>query len=539
MKWVFKILLLGILFFTNGISFGQPILNERYIIDDASNSIFGSVIATDSCYYVAGVHTSSPASVASKGHLIKFNLDGTINTLSVIENDSLGIDMWQGYNLIETLDHNFACFVIADTSGTKGGFMFIKLAPNGDTLITKFFDGFFDDGLLIGINPETLIQDKDSSYYGICGVSRLDDLRGATLFYRLDKFGNLMYYKIYYGISASYYRILKAKSLLKYGDNKFIIGSSLYHTWPSPEVERHHTKLIVIDTLGEIIEEHTYWDDLLALDCNSLTKTADGGLLYCGRNGKYFPEDGVIGYKARIVKLNADFSVDWEIEVGNYTSFAWVGLFSILQVNETEYVAVGNRTGDGRSGLLVKFNIYGEKIWERQYKKIPLFEGEFNFPDHVLYDVALTPDEGFVMVGQGINYYDDNGELPGQKAWLVKTDRYGCLVPNCQYIGVETEPIDTTDTTDTTIVIPPTPPVTWLFPNPATEFLFYYHHQDNFQPVTATIYSTSGQLVQKWEITENDVTYEIDVSQFAAGTYILKVANHLGETIRMERFVKI
>jgi hypothetical protein len=416
--------------------------------------------------------------------------------------------------------------------------MFIKLAPNGDTLITKFFDGFFDDGLLIGINPETLIQDKDSSYYGICGVSRLDDLRGATLFYRLDKFGNLMYYKIYYGISASYYRILKAKSLLKYGDNKFIIGSSLYHTWPSPEVERHHTKLIVIDTLGEIIEEHTYWDDLLALDCNSLTKTADGGLLYCGRNGRYDVENEIIGYKARVVKLNADFSEDWEIEIGNYTSFAWVGLYSILKVSETEYVAVGNRAGDGRSGLLVKFNIYGEKIWERQYKKIPLFEGEFNFPDHVLYDVALTPDEGFVMVGQGINYYDDNVELPGQKAWLVKTDKYGCLVPNCQYIGVETEPIDTTDTTDTTIVIPPTP-VTWVFPNPANEFLFYYHHQDNFQPATATIYSTSGQLVQKWEITENDVTYEIDVSQFAAGTYILKVANHLGETIRAERFVKI
>jgi hypothetical protein len=91
----------------------------------------------------------------------------------------------------------------------------------------------------------------------------------------------------------------------------------------------------------------------------------------------------------------------------------------------------------------------GEKLWERQYKKIPLFERTpCNFPDHVLYDVAVTPDEGFVMVGQGINYYDDNGELPGQKAWLVKTDKYGCLVPNCQYIGVETEPIDTTDTTD-------------------------------------------------------------------------------------------
>jgi hypothetical protein len=539
MKWVFKILLLNILFFNNGMSFGQPILNERYVIDDATFSIFGSVIATDSCYYISGMHTNTPSLLGRKGSFLKFNLDGSINSLTVIENDTLGIDMWQGYNLIQTLDDNFACVAVADGTSEVTGFLFVKLAPNGDTLITKYYNDFYDGTPLIGVTPATLMQDDDSSYYGLCATYREDNFMGATMFYKLDKFGNLLFYNFYYGVSPSDYRILRAKSLLKYGDNKFIIASSLYHTSPSPEVERHHTKLIVVDTLGELIEEHTYWDDLLALDCNSITKTADGGLLYCGRNGKYFPEDGVIGYKARIVKLNADFSEDWEIEVGNYTSFAWVGLFSILQVNETEYVAVGNRTGDGRSGLLVKFNSSGEKLWERQYKKIPLFEGEFNFPDHVLYDVALTPDEGFVMVGQGINYYEENGELPGQKAWLVKTDKYGCLVPNCQYIGVETEPIDTTDTTDTTIVIPPTPPVTWLFPNPAHEFLFYYHHQDNFQVATATIYATSGQLVQKWEITENDVTYEIDVSQFAAGTYILKVANHLGEIIRTERFVKI
>jgi hypothetical protein len=446
----------------------------------------------------------------------------------------MGIGFFPQSAAIKTLDDNFAQLAVAFISGVPVTYLFVKTNPNGDTLFTKYYPQFYNDDLSNGKNPSTLIQNPDSSYFGLIHMQHdVNNLAGVT-FFKLDKVGNLLYKHN----SPSYYRVLKDDCLLKYDDNTFIIGSILLHTSPSPEIARHHTKLIVIDTLGEIIEEHTYWDDLLSLDCNSLTKTADGGLLYCGRNGRYDVENEIIGYKARVVKLNADFSEAWEIEIGNYTSFAWVGLFSILQVNETEYVAVGNRAGDGRSGLLVKFNIYGEKLWERQYKKIPLFEGEFNFPDHVLYDVALTPDEGFVMVGQGINYYDDNGELPGQKAWLVKTDKYGCLVPNCQYIGVETEPIDTTDTTDTTIVIPPTP-ATWLFPNPSNEFLFYYHHQDNFQVATATIYSTSGQLVQKWEITENDVTYEIDVSQFAAGTYILKVANHLGETIRTERFVKI
>jgi hypothetical protein len=524
-------------------SFGQPILNERYIIDDATFSIFGSVIATDSCYYISGMHTNTPSLLGRKGSFLKFNLDGSINTLTVVENDTLGIDMWQGYNLIQTLDDNFACVAVADGTSEVTGFLFVKLAPNGDTLITKYYNDFYDGTPLIGVTPATLMQDDDSSYYGLCATYREDNLMGATIFYKLDKFGNLLFYKFFYGVSPSYYRILRAKSLLKYDNNSFIIASTLFHTLPSPEDERHHTKLIVIDTLGEIIEEHTYWDDLLSGDCNSLTKTADGGLLYCGRNGGYNSEDENIYYKNRIVKLNSDFTVDWQLSLGDSMVFAYLGMHQIMALNDSEYVAVGFMrnnmpTNYNQNGYLVKFNNQGEKIWERKYAKIPHEHLASGYPALELYDVALTPDEGFVMVGQGINYYDDNGELPGQKGWLVKTNKYGCIVPNCQYIDIETEPIDTTDTTDTTIVIPPTP-VTWLFPNPANEFLFYYHHQDVFQPASATIYSTSGQLVQKWEITENDVTYEIDVSQFAAGTYLLKVANHLGEVIRTERFVKI
>lgn len=526
-------------FFQLRIAIAQPIINERYIINSEETSVFSSIISTDSCYYVVGYQTSLTGFENMQSSFIKFNFDGTINSFNIISNDTLGITFFNHSKLIKTLDGYFAQLAVAKSEDDPFSFVLIKLNASGDTLFTKFFPQFFEEDLSNGKNPSTLIQNPDSSYFGSVHIQHDVNFLGGVSFFKLDKYGNLLYKRNYYGASLATYNTLRSASMLRYSENRLIIGAAYRKDNGITENQRHHTKLIVIDTLGEIIEEHTYWDDLLSLDCNSLTKTADGGLLYCGRNGRYDVENEIIGYKARVVKLNADFSEDWEIEIGNYTSFAWVGLFSILQVNETEYVAVGNRTGDGRAGLLVKFNIYGEKLWERQYKKIPLFEGEFNFADHVLYDVALTPDEGFVMVGQGINYYDDNGELPGQKAWLVKTDKYGCLVPNCQYIGVETEPIDTTDTTDTTVVIPPTPPVTWLFPNPAHEFLFYYHHQENFQPASATIYSTSGQLVQKWEITENDVTYEIDVSQFAAGTYILKVAHHLGETIRTERFVKI
>lgn len=533
-------------FFQLKIAIAQPIINERYIINSEETSVFSSVISTDSCFYVVGYQTSVSGFENMQSSFAKFNFDGTINTVSVISNDTLGITFFNHSKLIKTLDGYFAQLAVAKSEDDPFSFVLIKLNASGDTLFTKFFPQFFEEDLSNGKNPSTLIQNADSSYFGLVHVQHDVNFLGGVCFFKLDKYGNLLYKRNYYGASLATYNTLRSASMLSYSENRLIIGAAYRKDNGITENQRHHTKLIVIDTLGEIVEEHTYWDDLLSLDCNSLTKTADGGLLYCGRNGRYDPENEIIGYKGRIVKLNADFTEAWKIELGNYTSFAYIGLTNILALNDSEFVAVGFMADFhplplhiSHLGWLLKFNLDGEIIWERKYSKVPVFEGGFNDPIHELYDVAITPDEGFVMVGQGINYYDDNDELPGQKAWLVKTDKYGCLVPNCQYIGVEIEPIDTTDTTDTTIVIPPTPPVTWLFPNPANEFLFYYHHQENFQPVTATIYSTCGQLVQKWEITENDVTYEIDVSQFAAGTYILKVANHLGETIRTERFVKI
>ena len=88
---------------------------------------------------------------------------------------------------------------------------------------------------------------------------------------------------------------------------------------------------------------------------------------------------------------------------------------------------------------------------------------------------------------------------------------------------------------------PPKPvePITWLYPNPASNSLFYYHHQDEFAPAIARIYSMSGQVVQKWDIPINDVTFEIDVANFASGKYILHVTDLDGEEIQRETFIKI
>src|SRR5690606_23720494 len=137
---------------------------------------------------------------------------------------------------------------------------------------------------------------------------------------------------------------------------------------------------------------------------------------------------------------------------------------NILALNDSEFVAVGfmkafEPNDRNQYGWLIKFNIHGEKIWERKYQKVTHEHLAPNYPAHELYDVDITPDGGFVMVGQATNYYEDNGFLPGQKAWLLKTNRFGCLVPGCHITDKEAEP----NPADTTYVKPPKidEPILW------------------------------------------------------------------------------
>ena len=455
---------------------------------------------------------------------IQYNFDGTIENLSIIENDTLGISFMPHSKMIKTLDGNFAHIAVAVKSVSPFSFIFVKMNSNGDTLSTNYFSEFYEDEGFKGKNPGTLIQAMDSTYYGIVSVQREDNLLVPILFIHLTKEGKLINYtSSYYGVDELNYPFLFPGDLLNYNSNRFIISGTLLHDDPDPEDKLHHPKIIVVDSLGEIIDERVYWDDLLSLDCNGLTKTVDNGPLYCGRNGTYLADEGAIRYIDRIVKLNSDLDEEREIELGEPTIGIYLNLHKIKAINYTEFLAVGYNTSltDFQTGVLVKFNLAGEKIWERRYRKIPPFGSDL--AEHQLFDVDITPDNGFVMVGQAINYNEPT-EMPGQKGWLVKVDSFGCLVPGCEYINIGISENDYQSTP--------------IYPNPATNYIFYYHHQDSFEPVEVKIYSTSGQIIQAWGINSNDITCEVDISAFEKGMYILSVTSKDGKISETQKFLK-
>ena len=119
--------------------FAQPVINERFFIDESTYSIFSSVFVTDSCYFVGSVHSSETGLSTIESSFTQFNFDGTIEDNTIIENDTLGIGFWYTTELIRTLDNNFATMTLSHSATGTQTIAFIKMNSSGDTLSTSYF----------------------------------------------------------------------------------------------------------------------------------------------------------------------------------------------------------------------------------------------------------------------------------------------------------------------------------------------------------------------------------------------------------------
>jgi hypothetical protein len=81
-------------------------------------------------------------------------------------------------------------------------------------------------------------------------------------------------------------------------------------------------------------------------------------------------------------------------------------------------------------GLAVvqKFTPQGDSLWSRYY--------EWFNSTHQLYDIEPTSDGGFVATGRA--WQGGSDPHPGLETIIVlKTDSLGCVVPGCQFVGLE------------------------------------------------------------------------------------------------------
>jgi hypothetical protein len=85
----------------------------------------------------------------------------------------------------------------------------------------------------------------------------------------------------------------------------------------------------------------------------------------------------------------------------------------------------------GMAGLW-KFDANGDSLWLRNYYDFPGIGAGYS----LVYDVLPTSDGGFAMCGEVDQSI--NGPHPNLQTWFViKTDSMGCVVPGCQFVGLD------------------------------------------------------------------------------------------------------
>jgi hypothetical protein len=140
--------------------------------------------------------------------------------------------------------------------------------------------------------------------------------------------------------------------------------------------------------------------------------------------------------RIKIYKLSQSGDIIWE----NYYCMTELDnkLYSICPDHNGGYIATGHRNNKYHPGhwgfmygWLIKIDEDGDSVWYREYQYYTATEDDKNY----LYDLCLTPDGGYAMVGQVSTWTEP------QTAWVIKVDSMGCDTPGCSIgVGIEIPP---------------------------------------------------------------------------------------------------
>ena len=325
------------------------------------------------------------------------------------------------------------------TQPTQGGFDYwiVKTDAAGTLQWEKDYGGSLPEDF------RDLQQTRDHGYilagYTDSPVSgdKTQPVWGSTDFWivRLDSLGNKIWDRDFGGTSVD-----NLYSVQQTSDGGFILGGSsqsqaggdkTQNTWTASE----DYWIVKIDSLG-----NKQWDSDLGGtstdELGTVTQTADGGYLLCGRSfsgvGGDKSQAGFGGVDCWIVKTDALGNKIWDMSYGGTADDF---LHSARQTSDHGFIiggftysgVGGNKTTPlwGTSGTdywVIKTDSLGVKQWEKD------FGGTDNEDDFG--SVFETFDHGFLFAGTSyspISGDKSESNLGGEQSWIVKTDSLGAM----------------------------------------------------------------------------------------------------------------
>jgi len=167
-----------------------------------------------------------------------------------------------------------------------------------------------------------------------------------------------------------------------------------------------------------------------------------------------------------------------------------------------------------KDGWIVKFTSSGDSLWSRVINHDDSISEGFTY-------ISQASDGGYYLTGYSWVPGDNSS-----KAWIVKTDSFGCVVPGCEKV-VSVEDI-----------ISGKEKAFLFYPNPVVSKKFFFLSRiGNGESYQLQIHNLQGELVQTYPFRAHLGTqYEVDInSSVSSGLYVVNVINDLGKEVASEK----
>jgi len=302
-----------------------------------------------------------------------------------------GSDTDIGYFVEQTRDEGY--ILIGTTKSFGAGstdVLLIKTDASGEEIWNKTFGGTSAD------HGKSVYQTKDNGFILFGTTYSFDQGNGDAWLIKTDASGNELLNKTFGGSNPEegYY-------LQQTNDDGYILtGFGFFDDGIELDVF-----LIKTDASGEASWQKHFnrsHDDIGLC----VQQTGDGGYVLSGITDYYGMETGDIW----VVKTNEEGEMQWNKTYGGQKSDAG---FCIQQTLDGGYVIVGSTSSfkaEKNDIYFFKINKTGAMVWQKQFGGLE---------DDIGYDVQLTDDGGFIIVGRKEDHLA-NGDI-----WLIKTDALG------------------------------------------------------------------------------------------------------------------
>jgi hypothetical protein len=271
----------------------------------------------------------------------------------------------------------------------------------GDTLWTKeLFTHPASDSLLVIMRSITQCQDS-----GFCLAGTMDTPNSVGIGYvlRVNATGDTIW-------SRNYPSISEILDVSEYPSGGFVLSGFRLTTQPNENVT------IRTDSTGTVM--WTRYSGANGGFNSAHVVTSDSGIVTLT---EYRPNSAFDdGYIELTKRGPTGFNI-WQ----KHSHFGDVYTYDLELLADGSFICTADWEG---LAVLQKFTPQGDSLWSRYY--------EWFNSSHQLYDVEPTSDGGFIATGRA--WQGGSDPHPGLETIIVlKTDSFGCVVPGCQFVGLQ------------------------------------------------------------------------------------------------------